>query len=261
MKRRSIGNTGVEISRLGLGTVKFGRCSGLRYPHPFEIPSHHELDALLGLAEDLGIVLLDTAPAYGDAEAKLGRLLAGRHDRFVISTKVGESFSDGISTFDFSPRHTRLSVERSLRRLRRETLDLVLVHSNGQDIDIANDSGVLEELDRLRTAGSIRAIGMSTKTKEGARLALDRTDLAMIAWNLDDDSHATVLEEARARGQTVLIKKALASGHRPDPTQAMKSLFCRFDPASVVIGSISPDHLRANADAVERAVRRASLHL
>ncbi|MCG8458536.1 MAG: aldo/keto reductase [Holophagales bacterium] len=254
--RRQLGNTGIEVGRLGLGTVKFGRREGLYYPRPFTIPDEKQLDVLLGLASDLGIDLLDTAPAYGDSESKLGRLLAGRQDRFVICTKVGEEFVDGRSTFDFSPAHTRRSIERSLRRLRRDTLDIVLVHSDGRDEQIARASGVLETLDELRRAGSIRAYGMSTKTPSGARLALERTDLAMIAWNLDDDSPADVLAEARERGRGVLIKKALASGHRAEPDRALGMLFRRFDPTAVVLGTIDPEHLRANAAAVARAVSR-----
>ncbi|MEM8929992.1 MAG: aldo/keto reductase [Acidobacteriota bacterium] len=252
--KRAIGSTDLEIGRLALGTVKFGRTEGLHYPHGFSIPDMKQLDALLGLTSDLGIDLLDTAPAYGDAERKLGRLLVDRPGRFVICTKVGEEFADGRSTFDFSPAHTRRSIERSLRRLRRDVLDIVLVHSDGRDEEIARTSGVLETLDALRREGTIRAYGMSTKTPAGARLALEHTDLAMIAWNLDDDSHAEVLEEARVRGQGVLIKKALASGHRIELDRTFGTLFERFDPTAVVLGTIDPEHLKANADAVARAV-------
>ncbi|MDA8021281.1 MAG: aldo/keto reductase [Thermoanaerobaculia bacterium] len=254
--KRPLGDTGLEVSRLALGTVKFGRTEGLRYPRGFTIPEMGQLDQLLGLAADLGVNLLDTAPAYGDSEHKLGRLLASRRDQFMICTKVGEEFENGRSTFDFSPAHTRRSVERSLRRLRRDVLDIVLVHSDGRDEEIARTSGALETLDELRQAGTIRAYGMSTKAPSGARLALERTGVAMIAWNLDDDSHADVLEEARERGKGVLIKKALASGHRPDLDQAMGTIFQRFNPATVVIGTIDPEHLKANAAGVVRAVGR-----
>ena len=254
LTKRLLADTGLEVSRLALGTVKFGRTEGLRYPRDFVIPELRQLDQLLGLAADLGVNLLDTAPAYGDSEQKLGKLLAGRQDRFLICTKVGEEFHNGTSTFDFSPSHTRHSIERSLRRLRRDVLDLVLVHSDGRDEEIARTSGVLGTLDELKQAGTIRAYGMSTKTPSGARLALERTGVAMVTWNLDDDSHAEVLNEARERGQGVLIKKALASGHRPELDRVFSTLFRRFDPATVVIGTINPEHLTANVASVDRAV-------
>ena len=75
MPRRRLGRTGIEVGVLGLGTVKFGRDQGLKYPRGFTIPDDRAVRALLDLARDLGINLLDTAPAYGDSEARLGRLL------------------------------------------------------------------------------------------------------------------------------------------------------------------------------------------
>ena len=76
LSRRQLGATGLEVSRLALGTVKFGRNEGVRYPQPFELPSDAQLDTLIGCAAELGVNLLDTAPAYGHSETRLGRLLA-----------------------------------------------------------------------------------------------------------------------------------------------------------------------------------------
>src|SRR5690554_1331134 len=125
----------LEISALGLGTVKLGRNQGVKYPSGFELPSDEEVRHLLALAREQGIRLLDTAPAYGSSEERLGRLLERRQD-WVIATKVGEEFENGRSSFDFSAAHTRFSIERSLRRLRTDYLDIALIHSDGNDVDI-----------------------------------------------------------------------------------------------------------------------------
>ena len=98
---RPLGNTGIKVSPLGLGTVKIGRDQGLKYPNRFQLPHDHEILALFEEARTLGINFIDTAPAYGTSEEKIGRLLPDRQD-WVIGTKVGEEFSSGKSHFDFS---------------------------------------------------------------------------------------------------------------------------------------------------------------
>ena len=117
---RPLGNTGLIVSPLGLGTVKLGRDQGVKYPNGFTIPDDTQALALLRQARELGINLIDTAPAYGVSEQRLGPLLRGQRDEWVIVSKSGEEFEQGQSHFDFSPAHTRLSVERSLKRLETE---------------------------------------------------------------------------------------------------------------------------------------------
>src|SRR5690606_10695887 len=86
---------------------------------------------------------------------------------WVIVTKVGEEFDNGESHFDFSPAHTRRSVERSLQRLGTDYLDVVLVHSDGNDLAIVEQHGTLEALAKMKQEGLIRAFGLSGKTVEG----------------------------------------------------------------------------------------------
>ena len=86
-------------------------------------------------------------------------LLRKERKNWVISTKVGEEFEantfsdEGVSRFDFSPKHTRMSVERSMRRLRTDYLDLVMIHSNGNDRDILLNSGcqLISRMHRVNT--------------------------------------------------------------------------------------------------------------
>ena len=103
LRKCRLGQTSLDVSILGLGTVKFGRNQGVKYPNSFSLPSDKELSHLLSLAADVGINLLDTAPAYGMSEERLGHLLQGQRHQWIISTKVGEEFIQGQSYFDFSP--------------------------------------------------------------------------------------------------------------------------------------------------------------
>ena len=81
---RTLGSTGMSLSPLGLGTVKFGRNQGVKYPSHFDLPSDQQIRNLLAQAQDLGINLLDTAPAYGISEERLGPLLAGQRADWLI---------------------------------------------------------------------------------------------------------------------------------------------------------------------------------
>ncbi|HEY9035989.1 MAG TPA: aldo/keto reductase [Pseudomonadales bacterium] len=259
LPQRTLGRTGIRVSALGFGTVKFGRNQGVKYPSPFDLPDDATAANLLAVAHDLGINLLDTAPAYGSSEARLGHLLQGQRDRWVICSKVGEEFSDGQSQFDFSPAHTRISIERSLQRLHTEVIDIVLVHSSGDDCAIMRDSGVIETLSELKREGKIRAVGVSTKTLEGGIRAAECTDAVMVTWNPQHTHEKPVLDAALAHGCGVLVKKAFASGHLNGDDAVQHSLdFVFSHPAvsSAIVGTLNEAHLRANAAAALRAIAR-----
>lgn len=251
--RRPLAGTGIAVSALGLGTVKFGRNQGVKYPQGFDLPSDQAVRELLALAFDLGINLLDTAPAYGLSEERLGRLLPhSRHD-WVIATKVGESFAGGQSHFDFSAAGTRRSVENSLRLLRTDYLDAVLIHSDGDDVRILREEAVLDTLLQLRQAGCVRAVGISAKTAAGGLLALDLgCDVVMATCNPSYTDELPVLEAAARQGKAILVKKAFASGHLDklgvcNPVEhALSFIFAQPGVTSVVLGTINPQHLREN---------------
>ena len=249
MQYRPLGNTGMEVPLIGLGTVKLGRDQGVSYPHPFNIPDARAAAALLKKARDLGVTLLDTAPAYGTSEERLGALIGAERDQWIICTKVGEEFSDGASTFDFSPEHTKRSVERSLARLRTDRLDIVLIHSSGADVEILETMGTLDALRELKASGRVRAIGISHKTPAGGRLALAvGCDVIMTVLNPADREQAPVVAEAGQKGCGVLIKKALASGFAG--LDSLKWVAAQTGVSCIVTGTIDPDHLAANVAAV-----------
>jgi aryl-alcohol dehydrogenase-like predicted oxidoreductase len=249
---RPLGSTGLSVSPLGLGTVKLGRDQGVKYPSGFTIPDDQQALQLLGLARELGINLLDTAPAYGTSEERLGPLLRGQRQDWVIVSKVGEEFDNGLSHFDFSAAHTRRSVERSLKRLETDYIDLILVHSNGDDLSILREEDVYQTLAELKQAGLIRGFGFSGKTVEGGLLALERGDCAMVTYNLGEQQERPVLDYAARHAKGVLIKKALASGHvcldsGIDPVRAsFELIFAHPGVGSAIVGTINPLHLAHN---------------
>lgn len=248
---RPLGNTGMTVSVLGLGTVKLGRNQAVKYPEPFELPDDAQARRLIDRARDLGINLLDTAPAYGASEERLGRLLLEQRNDWLLCTKVGERFDpdSGTSTYDFTPEAVRASVKASLQRLHTDRLDIVLIHSNGEDLKILDELGTLECLNDLKGRGWIRATGISHKTADGAQRAINLgCDVIMATLNLDEQDEAELIASAGAAGVGVLVKKALASGH--SGTDSLRFAAGAAGVSSVIVGTINPAHLEENVAAV-----------
>lgn len=248
----TIPGTDISVSALGLGTVKIGRDQSVKYPGHFVIPDDNEVRKLLSLARSEGINLLDTAPAYGNSEERLGQLLDNRED-WVVVTKTGEEFEAGKSRFDFSGNHTRSSIERSLKRLNTDYLDIVLIHSDGNDEEIINNTDCVKTLKECQQQGLIRAIGMSTKTIAGGILAASMLDIVMITYNLEQQDQA-VLEHARSTNKGVLVKKGLMSGHAGSIEDSMNLVFGNAGISSMIVGTINPNHLKDNVRLAKAAL-------
>jgi aryl-alcohol dehydrogenase-like predicted oxidoreductase len=149
MKYRTLGNTGVRVSQLGLGTMPFGGDT-----------DEDEASAIVTACLDAGINLFDCADVYtgGRAETVLGRLIAHVRDDVVLATKVGFPSGEGINRRGTSAAHVRLSVERSLTRLGTDRIDLYYLHRFDQRTDLDH---TLRTLDALVSAGKILHIGVS----------------------------------------------------------------------------------------------------
>jgi aryl-alcohol dehydrogenase-like predicted oxidoreductase len=260
LKKRLLGSTDIAVSNIGLGTVKFGRNQQVNYPESFSLPEDKDILNLLAIAQDLGINLLDTAPAYGSSEERLGPLLKNQRSAWVITTKVGEEFVNGASHFDFTEASVQKSIERSLKLLATDYLDFVLVHSNGEDKKIIEENAIFDTLAEIKKSGKIRAFGMSTKTVEGGMLAVDQSDVVMVTHNPVHTVEQSVIAYAAQKRKGVFIKKALASGHLQkisanDPVrEAMRFIFQERGVGSVIVGTLNPKHLTHNVQCAEEAL-------
>ncbi|HOO82400.1 MAG TPA: aldo/keto reductase [Alphaproteobacteria bacterium] len=253
MDRRRLGDTGIGISPLGLGTVKFGRNTGVKYPQGFEIPDEAALADLLTLAKDLGINMLDTAPAYGTSEERLGHLLKGRREDWVIVGKAGEEFEDGKSVYNFNPEYFEMSLERSLKRLNTDYIDVLMVHSDGNDVENLSDD-LIAKMQDFKARGLVRAIGASTKTVVGGLRALETMDVVMACYNADYTDEKPVLDYAAEHNKGVLLKKVLGSGHNTDVEAAFRFAFVHPGTSGIIVGTINPVHLRTNIEAINRVL-------
>ncbi|MAJ47339.1 MAG: hypothetical protein CBC35_08830 [Planctomycetes bacterium TMED75] len=251
MDLRPLGTTGLKVSPVGFGAFKIGRNQKTKYAQPYDLPDQEAVDRLLHALLDSGITLFDTAPAYGTSEERIGTFLrhSGLREQLVLCTKVGERFEAGASSWAFDRSSVDASIDRSLRTLGVSHLDVVNVHSDGRDLEIIHQTDVLDALARRRDQGDIRTIGFSGKTVEGHLEAMEhpaQPEVLMIELNLEDQTQLPTLEAAAARGVGLLIKKGLASG-RAGPRESLQWLLAHEAISSVVIGSTSARHMRANS--------------
>jgi aryl-alcohol dehydrogenase-like predicted oxidoreductase len=153
MEYRRLGSSGLMVSVLGLGCNNFGTRLGVEDSHP-----------IIRAALDAGVTLFDTAESYGSSEEILGKLLKGNRDEVVIATKFGYP-PEGVRSAD-NPmrggrggrRYIRHAIERSLRRLDTDWIDLYQLHEPDPATPIAE---TLEALTELVTEGKVRYIGSS----------------------------------------------------------------------------------------------------
>src|SRR5947209_12196473 len=148
MTYRRLGDSGLVVSTVGLGCNNFGLRLGLDATR-----------AVVEAALDAGITLFDTADVYGDSELLLGEVLAGRRDDVVIATKFGIRVLDAPEWEGRgSRRYIRRAVERSLRRLRTDHIDLYQLHAPDPQTPIAETLGAMNE---LVVEGKVRYLGCS----------------------------------------------------------------------------------------------------
>jgi aryl-alcohol dehydrogenase-like predicted oxidoreductase len=147
VRTRLLGEGGPEVSVVGLGTNNFGGRIG-----------YDESLAVIDAALDAGITLLDTADIYGDSEEHIGRGLEGRRGRVVLATKFGKPLDGAPGLPRGSRDYIRWAVDRSLRRLRTDVIDLYQMHEPDERTPIDETLGALEELVQ---EGKVRYLGSS----------------------------------------------------------------------------------------------------
>jgi aryl-alcohol dehydrogenase-like predicted oxidoreductase len=255
MVLRQLGRTGLAISPIALGTTKIGRNTDVKYPASFALPSDQELDRLCASVHDLGVNLIDTAPAYGESERRLGSAIEKYRHQFVLCSKCGERYVNERSVYDFSTPAIIASVEDSLRSLRTDHLDILLLHSNGQDLEILTQTDAVDTMSRLKESGKILAAGISAKTTVGILEAARTLDVIMAPFSKKQSFLAEALAEVHGRGLGVLAIKGLFSGHL-EAGPAIEFVLRQPFIDALVVGTVNPAHL-AQAVAVAERLRGA----
>jgi aryl-alcohol dehydrogenase-like predicted oxidoreductase len=207
---RRLGRTGIAVSEISLGTVELGMDYGIASAGEKLRPDEAQATRLLHRALDLGVNLIDTARTYGNSEEIIGRAIANRRSEFSLVSKV-KTFPSLLP----QERRQRMiaSVEESLRQLRTEWLDLLLLHPVASDELV--DLELADVLDAMRRRGLTRFTGVSVYQLNSALTAIrsGRFDCLQIAWNLlDRRTEAEVIRLAAVENVGLMVRSVLMRG-------------------------------------------------
>ncbi|MEU4243495.1 aldo/keto reductase [Actinoplanes sp. NPDC026619] len=265
MELRPLGRTGVQVSKLCLGTMMFGE---------WGTKDHDESIRIIHRALDAGVNFVDTADVYsqGESEEIVGKALKGRRDDVVLATKFFMPFDDDPNHRGGSRRWIMRSVEDSLRRLGTDYLDLYQMHRYDPAVDLDESLGALTDLVR---AGKVRYLGHSTfpasalvdaqnvaRERGRERFVTEQPTYSILTRNIENE----ILTLTQRYGMGVLSYSPLAGGwlsgrYRSDSQEgpqsiARKRLANRFDLAL-------PENQRklAAADALGKVADDAGLSL
>jgi aryl-alcohol dehydrogenase-like predicted oxidoreductase len=231
----TLGSTGLEVTRIGLGLAALGRPGYINLGHGEDLDGHTDVESMkrrahlvLDAAYAGGVRYFDAARSYGRAEAFLGSWLSARGfgpDDVTVGSKWGYTYTANWQVNAEVHEVKDLSdatLERQLtesQELLGNHLRLYQIHSATLDSGVLDDPAVMEELAQLRANGM--RIGFTTS---GARQAetIERAlevggfDAVQSTWNLLDRSAGPALEAAHKEGLGVIIKEALANGRLTD---------------------------------------------
>jgi aryl-alcohol dehydrogenase-like predicted oxidoreductase len=200
MQTTTFGRTGLVVSRLGFGAAPIG----------FLAEEQAGIDRVLAFLVDSGVNLIDTAAAYPGSEEAIGKALAHRRDDLVLVSKCGQAFDD-LPGEAWSPRVITATVDRSLRRLQTDRLDVMLLHSCS--LDVLKRGDALAALLEARDAGKVRHVGYSGDN-DAAAWAAAQPDVAVIETSVnivDQRNIDAVLPVCLEHDVGVIAKRPIAN--------------------------------------------------
>lgn len=247
MQARTFGKTGLQVSPLGFGGAEIG----------YEGVDQATATRLLETALDAGINVIDTAECYKNSEELIGHAISRRRDDYYLFTKTGHA--NGYENPDWSFDGTIASIERSLKRLRTDSVDLVLLHScSREELERGEATRGLQE---ARKRGLTRFIGYSGD-REDALYAIETGDFDVLETSLniaDQEGIDLLLPRAQEREMGVIVKRPLAnvawkSGSEPPASTYHHEYWNRLK-------TLDYEFLREDLDAAARRAMRFTLDI
>ncbi|MGC2443476.1 aldo/keto reductase, partial [Candidatus Binatus sp.] len=205
---RVLGKTGLRVSTVGFGGSEVG----------YQAVAQKTVDKILNTAIDAGINVIDTAECYADGEALIGKAISKRRAEVVLMTKCGHaplgSASEraaGYATPDWEPAMLARSIERSLKNLRTDHVDVMQFHSPA--LATLKDGRVIEVLRKARERGQARFVGCSIDSDDAVyAVESGAFDTIQISVSIaDQEAIDSVLPKAVARGMGVIVKRPIAN--------------------------------------------------
>ncbi|MBD3671969.1 MAG: aldo/keto reductase [Planctomycetaceae bacterium] len=277
MITKTLGNTGLEVTQLGYGSM------GLRGPRTWGVRVVSEADAerFLNQVLDAGINFIDTAPDYGIAEERIGNYIGHRRDEFILATKCGccpVQHDDHLEVkHEWNPEVIKRNLEESLKRLQTDVIDILQFH--GGDADTLQQEGLIDLLKNYQEQGIIRFLGMSNSLPNlPALIDLQLFDTFQVPYSCLTPEHHDLIMQAAEQGAGIIIRGGIAKGG-PDAEIQREKLNAVWDQAQLdelleeemtraqlilrytishphchttIVGTCNEEHLRENLASAEK---------
>lgn len=231
MEYRTLGKTGLKISRMGFGGI------------PIQKIDEEGTRKLLHEMMEKGVNYIDSARGYTVSEQYIGYGLEGIRDKFVLATKSMSRTKEAMAA----------DIETSLGNFRTDYIDLYQVHNPSMEqLDqVMGEGGALEALMEARAAGKIGHIGLtahSTKVFERA-LELDWVETIMFPYNIVEQQGAELIHKCAEKNIGFIVMKPLAGGAIEDASLALRYVCSNPDVTVVIPGMAEIHELEQNLDA------------
>ncbi len=281
LPKRALGRTGLEVTTVGYGARELrGGARGRQL-------SEEDAGRLLNAVLDSGINFIDTSMDYGLSEERIGAHISHRRDEYYLASKCGdlagwtESERRRSAPHLFTRKNVIAGVEQSLRRMNTDYLDLLQVHASPSK-QVLEKGGVVEAMQELQQQGKVRFIGMSsTMPHLRDHIAMGVFDEFQIPYSCLEREHEDAISEAAKAGAGIVIRGGAAKGAPSDDERShaaradvmriweeagldellgdmsrmefvMRFTATHPDASTNIVGTINPDHLAANIEAVAR---------
>ena len=238
MQYRRLGRTELEVSELGFGAWHIG------WTPPEE---GDEVGRLLNRALDAGVNFIDSSAAYRWSEELIAKYIGHRQDEFYFATKCGswrvqQPDGEWVQTLDYSAKAIEPQIDRSLRRLKTDCIDIMQLHSPKYD-DVAFGDG-LEGLKKAQKAGKVRFISISADGDTALKaIEIGEYDTLQLTYNVLRQDPVEVIAAAREKDMGIIIKGPIANAiyeqSHPDENNAKTWYNARKILAPEVIGDMS----------------------
>jgi aryl-alcohol dehydrogenase-like predicted oxidoreductase len=273
LPKRTLGRTGLEVTTLGYGAMEIRGA-----PRGREI-TPEQAGRILNAVLDAGINYIDTSIDYGMSEELIGQYISGRRSEYYLASKCGCAVGappappGERNPHVFTPENIRAGVEQSLRRMKTDYIDVMQFHASPSR-ETLEQNGAIEVLQDLKRQGKIRWLGMSgTLPHLVDHIRMGVFDVFQIPYSALQREHEEAIAAASRAGAGIVIRGGAARGG-PGKEQGnfwdawqnagldevlgdmsrmefiLRFTYTNPDLDTTIVGTINPDHLQSNIDAL-----------
>ena len=210
-EKRYIKRMNIDATFLGFGALEIGRNWGMGSDN--ERPAEETAGNVLKNVLDIGINLIDTASAYHKSEELIGKYISARRSEYILATKCGEHSDEPKTYYDFSYDGISKSIDKSLRLLNTDTIDLLQIHFGPDPAGVLDTGETVQAMKDAKKAGKVRYLGASIDGDLARRCILSGDfDCIQLGYNMLRRGNSENIDLAESLGIGILIRSGLGNG-------------------------------------------------